>query len=88
MEVIGIIILVLVLYFSLFHSPNSESPINDNNNSSDNLSSLAKEIHTTFHATCDILESSKQADRDSLVKSLKDMNPEVDNEFLNLRVIH
>lgn len=87
MEVIGIIILVLVLYFSLFHSPNSESPINDNNNSSDNLSSLAKEIHTTFHATCDILESSKQADRDSLVKSLKDMNPEVDNEFLNLRVI-
>jgi len=87
---IGIIILALILYFSLFRSPQNESQIENikvNNQPRDNLSSLAKEIHTTFHVTCDILESSKQTDRDSLVKSLKDINPEVDNEFRNLRVI-
>lgn len=90
--IIGISILALILYFAIFNSPNNESPINDNNHSSNNhssnnLSSLAKEIHTTFHATCDILEASGQTYRDSLVKSLKDMNPEVDNQFSNLRVI-
>ena len=87
---IGIIILALILYFSIFYSPNNESQIKNikvNNHSRDNLSSLAKEIHTTFHATCDILEAIKQTDRDSLVKSLKKLNPKIDNVFLNLRVI-
>ena len=85
--IIGISILALILYFAIFSTPNNESPINDNNHSSDNLSTLAKEIHTTFHATCDILEAIEQTDRDSLVKSLKDMNPEVDNVYRNSRSI-
>jgi hypothetical protein len=89
--IIGIVILLLILYFTIFRSPENYSQsenINVNNHQGDNLSSLAKELHTTFHLICDILENSNQPlDRDSLVKSLKDINPEVDKEFRNLRVI-
>ena len=87
---IGLAIIIIFIGLKKTFSNNKfqSDNINITNHHEDDISSLAKELHATFHSICDILENNNQPlDRDSLVKSLKSVNPEIDNTFHNLRVI-